>query len=175
MNFTRIALGILVTALSVGTTWAQEMSAPAATTPATQAEPASHPMRIRVAGNVQQANIVHLVQPVYPADARRAHISASVMLHLIVGTDGAVQAVDVVSGPQMLRQAATDAAKQWKYRPTLVSGEPVEAACFAPKTAGVVLPHSTCTEADGSRGAKHRRRAQQAAPLRNPRPKGGWV
>ncbi len=124
MNPIRIALGILLATWIAGPAWSQEQSAPPATPPATQSAPRA--ARIRVGGNVQQANLIHMVQPVYPADAKAAHISGTVTIHAVVGRDGAVQKLEVVSGPDELRQAAVDAVKQWKYRPTLLNGEPVE-------------------------------------------------
>jgi periplasmic protein TonB len=115
MNSIRIAVCILLAGLIAGPGWAQEKSAPP--TP---------PMRIRIGGNVAQANLIHMVQPVYPAEAKAAHISGTVMIHLVVGKDGTVQTLDVISGPEELRQAAVDAVKQWKYRPTLLNSQPVE-------------------------------------------------
>ena len=94
--------------------------------PATKAALAPHPMRIRVGGSVQQTSLIRQVPPHYPPVAKTAHVSGTVILHIIVSTDGSVEQVDFVSGPLLLRQAAVDAVKQWKYRPTLLNGQPVE-------------------------------------------------
>jgi len=90
------------------------------------ASPEPRPMRIRVGGNVAAAQIVHQVQPIYPAEAKAAHVSGTVVLHVIIARDGSMQKVEVVSGPPMLIQAAVDAVQQWRYRPTLLNGQPVE-------------------------------------------------
>jgi TonB family protein len=82
--------------------------------------------RIRVGGNVQAARIVNKVQPVYPAAARRARIQGVVRLHVIIGKDGSITQLEVVSGHPLLQQAALDAVRQWIYQPTLLQGRPVE-------------------------------------------------
>ena len=81
--------------------------------------------RIRVSGNLASASIVHQVTPVYPAIAKVAHISGTVLLHAIIAKDGTIEQLDVVNGPPLLLKSAMDAVRQWVYRPTLVNGEPV--------------------------------------------------
>jgi periplasmic protein TonB len=88
--------------------------------------PKAAPQRIRVGGNVQQAAIVHQVQPVYPQIAKTAHIQGTVILHAIIAKGGTVEELQYVSGPPLLMRAAMDAVKQWRYKPTLLNGEPVE-------------------------------------------------
>lgn len=90
------------------------------------AAPTQKPTRIRVSGKVQQAMLVHQVMPVYPPDAKAAHISGTVLLHVIIDKGGAVEKVEYISGPPELKTSATDAIKQWRYKPTLLNGEPVE-------------------------------------------------
>jgi protein TonB len=82
--------------------------------------------RITVGGNVQAAHLVNRVQPVYPPLARQTRISGTVKLHAIIGKNGAVEQLQVVSGHPLLVQSALDAVKQWRYQPTLLNGEPVE-------------------------------------------------
>ena len=82
--------------------------------------------RIRVGGNVQQANLIHQVMPQYPQIAKTAHISGTVILHAIIGKDGTVQNLTYESGPPLLMRAAMDAVRQWRYRPTMLNGDPVE-------------------------------------------------
>jgi len=82
--------------------------------------------RIKVGGNVQGAMIVTKVPPVYPAAAKAAGISGVVHLSATIGLDGTVQQVTVLSGPAELAQAATDAVKQWVYRPTMLNGSPAQ-------------------------------------------------
>ena len=52
--------------------------------------------------------------------------AGAVILHAVIGKDGSVEALSVVSGPQPIRAAALDAVKQWRYRPFLLDGEPRE-------------------------------------------------
>jgi periplasmic protein TonB len=82
--------------------------------------------RIRVAARVVEANLIHDVAPTYPPEAGRARIEGTVVLLAVIGKDGRVQDVRVDSGLPLLAQAAIDAVKQWRYRPYLVNGEPVE-------------------------------------------------
>jgi len=88
--------------------------------------PKVSPKRITVGGNVQAAHLVNRVQPVYPPLARQTRISGTVKLHAIIGKNGAVEQLQVVSGHPLLVQSALDAVKQWRYQPTLLNGEPVE-------------------------------------------------
>lgn len=93
--------------------------------PAPALETARHaPMR--VGGVVQAAKIVRQVMPVYPPGARQARISGTVRLEAVIGRDGVIQSLQVMSGNPWLAQAALDAVRQWVYRPTLLNGEPVE-------------------------------------------------
>jgi protein TonB len=82
--------------------------------------------RTRVGGAVQAAKLVNRVQPIYPPLARQTRISGTVKLHAIIGKDGSVQQLQVVSGHPLLVQSALDAVRQWRYQPTLLNGEPVE-------------------------------------------------
>lgn len=82
--------------------------------------------RIRQGGAVQAAMLVNRVQPQYPPLARQTRISGTVRLHAIISKSGTVQQLEVLSGHPLLVQAALDAVRQWKYRPTLLNGEPVE-------------------------------------------------
>lgn len=77
-------------------------------------------------GKIQQAQLVRRKDPEYPKIARESGVSGVVELIATVGADGRVHAVKVVRGHPLLLQAATDAVKQWIYRPTLLNGQPVE-------------------------------------------------
>jgi TonB family protein len=81
---------------------------------------------IRIGGNVVAARILKRVQPVYPPLARQTRISGTVRLHAIIGKDGAVEHLEVISGHPLLLQAAMDAVKQWMYQPILLNGDPVK-------------------------------------------------
>src|SRR5216684_1760225 len=82
--------------------------------------------RIRQGGAVTAASLINRVQPVYPPLARQTRISGTVRLHAIISKSGGVQQLEVISGHPLLVQAALDAVKQWRYRPTTLNGEPVE-------------------------------------------------
>jgi TonB family protein len=64
--------------------------------------------------------------PKYPSDARRAHVEGRVVLVATISASGNVEDLCVSQGPEMLRQAAFDAVKTWKYKPFEVNGQPVE-------------------------------------------------
>ena len=82
--------------------------------------------RIRQGGNVTRASLINKVDPAYPKEARKERISGTVRLHLIIAKDGTVQQLEVVSGHPLLVQAAIDAVREWRYRPTQLNGNPVE-------------------------------------------------
>jgi TonB family protein len=88
--------------------------------------PVETPKRIRVGGSVQAVNLVSQGTPEYPALAKQAGVQGTVSLSVIVGKDGKVQDIKVISGHPLLVQAALDAVKNWVYRPTLLNGDPVE-------------------------------------------------
>jgi protein TonB len=82
--------------------------------------------RMRIASRVAEANLIHDVAPQYPPEAGRARIEGAVVLMAVIGKDGSVEDVRVESGLPILAQAAIDAVKQWRYRPYLLNGEPIE-------------------------------------------------
>jgi TonB family protein len=71
-------------------------------------------------------NILSKVPPVYPPDAKKAHIQGTVVLDAVIGKSGDVESLKVVSGPQELQQSSLDAVRQWKYKPFLLNGDPIE-------------------------------------------------
>lgn len=95
---------------------------------ATVLEKAPEPVnkRMRIASQVAEANLIHDVPPQYPPEAGRARIEGTVVLLAVIGKDGSVVDVRVKSGLPLLAQAAIDAVKQWRYRPYLMNGEPIE-------------------------------------------------
>ena len=88
--------------------------------------PKAAPARIKVGGQVQAANLLHQVLPTYPAIAKTAHVSGTVRLHAVIAKDGSIQELQYVSGPALLMRSAMDAVHEWKYKPTMLNGEPVE-------------------------------------------------
>ena len=90
------------------------------------AGPGEAPKRIRVGGNAEAANLVQKVTPIYPPEAKANRVQGSVRFTVVIGKDGRVQNVTLVSGDPVLAQAAKDAVQQWVYKPTLLNGDPVE-------------------------------------------------
>ncbi len=91
-----------------------------------QISPARQTTRVRVPKGVEQGLLAHRVQPDYPPDAREAHIQGTVELRALIGKDGSVEGLTLVSGHPMLAPAAIDAVRQWRYRPYMLYGNPVE-------------------------------------------------
>jgi protein TonB len=75
---------------------------------------------------VMEGNIIHRIQPEYPSLARQARIQGQVSLRAIISHDGRIENLQVVNGHPLLVQAAIDAVRQWRYRPYMLNGEPVE-------------------------------------------------
>jgi periplasmic protein TonB len=98
---------------------------PVAFTP--RPKPTSEP--IRVSSGVQMAKLVKQVVPTYPPLARNARISGTVHLVGIIAKDGTIRNLQLLDGHPLLAQAAINAVAQWIYKPTLLSGEPVEVIC----------------------------------------------
>lgn len=84
------------------------------------------PQRVRVSQGVVSGLKIRDVKPNYPPLARQARIQGTVVLHAVISKDGSIQGLTLVSGHPMLAPAAIDAVKQWKYKPYLLNGEPVE-------------------------------------------------
>jgi protein TonB len=84
------------------------------------------PQKVRVPSGVAQGNLIHDVKPPYPPLARQSRIQGTVVLQAVIGKDGTIQNLQVVSGHPMLAQAALDAVKKWRYRPYYLNGEPVD-------------------------------------------------
>lgn len=80
----------------------------------------------RVGGDVQAAMAISRPQPRYPPLAKVARIQGLVRLEAFISKTGTIEQLKVVSGHHLLIQAAVDAVQQWRYRPTILNGEPVE-------------------------------------------------
>lgn len=94
--------------------------------PVKEAPKPATPQRIRVGGNVQSAKLVRQPKPVYPPLAKQARIQGVVRFTAVIGKDGTIQNLQLVSGHPLLIPSAQEAVKQWVYQPTLLNGEPVE-------------------------------------------------
>jgi TonB family protein len=132
MASSRIALVVGITLLAATTVFSQDaqkeppLPQGTASNISQSNSSASTGVRTRVGANVAAAHLVHQVSPVYPPLAKTAHISGTVVLHVIIATDGTIKDLQYVSGPPLLMKSAIDAVQQWVYRPTLVNGDAVE-------------------------------------------------
>jgi len=96
---------------------AQAPSAPAKTAP---------PPPAKVGGQVVPVELISRVEPQYPPLARQANVSGEVLLEAVVGPNGRVTDVRMLSGHPLLREAAGAAVRKWTYRPAMLNGQPVE-------------------------------------------------
>jgi protein TonB len=79
-----------------------------------------------ISSGVMEGMLINRVLPVYPAPARAMRIAGRVELQATISRDGTIDNLRVVDGPALLRAAALEAVRQWRYRPYLLNGEPVE-------------------------------------------------
>lgn len=79
---------------------------------------------------MSEAMLVHKVEPVYPHIAQVSGISGSVKLHAVIGKDGSIQSLSLISGQPILAAAALEAVEKWRYRPYVLNGEAVEVETF---------------------------------------------
>ena len=90
-------------------------------------EPEAPPPKPKVVPpKVQEARLVTRVDPVYPVLAKQARLQGTVLIRAVIARDGSVESLEVVKGNILLAQAAVAAIAQWRYRPTLLNGQPVE-------------------------------------------------
>jgi periplasmic protein TonB len=77
-------------------------------------------------GTIDPAMLIHRVEPIYPPLARQTHRGGRVELRAIIGTDGTIQSLQIVASDPLFDLSARDAVQQWRYRPTILNGQPVE-------------------------------------------------
>jgi protein TonB len=80
---------------------------------------------MRIGGNIKESLLIRKVMPVYPELAKRARVSFTVILVIVVDEEGNVSDIKIQQGHPLLNDAAVTAVKQWKYTPTVLNGEPV--------------------------------------------------
>jgi protein TonB len=95
-----------------------------APTPVVRVEKPKGPAR--VSSGVVAGLKIGGINPTYPPIARAAHVSGAVVLHAIISKAGTIQDLTVLSGPEMLRNSATEAVRTWHYKPYILNGEPTE-------------------------------------------------
>jgi periplasmic protein TonB len=84
------------------------------------------PQRIRVSQGITKGLLIHRVEPPYPMLAREARVQGEVVLRAVISPGGEIQNLEVISGHPMLVPAAIAAVKEWRYKPYLLNGQPVE-------------------------------------------------
>lgn len=80
--------------------------------------------QLTVPAETMQRRLIHEVSPEYPEAARRAKVQGTVVLDAVVGVEGTVTQLKVISGPEALSAAAADAVRWWRYEPYIVNGQP---------------------------------------------------
>jgi TonB family protein len=83
-----------------------------------------------IEGGILNGRARSMPRPLYPPDAKAARVSGSVPVRVVVDVDGRVSSAQATDGPQLLRQAAEDAAREAVFAPTLLSGNPVKVGGF---------------------------------------------
>jgi protein TonB len=81
---------------------------------------------VRVSQGVTSGLLLKRVNPKYPPKARENGIQGTVVLHAVISKEGDVVDLTVVSGDPLLAKSAIKAVKQWKYRPYLLEGKPIQ-------------------------------------------------
>jgi TonB family protein len=124
----RIALVALCLVVALGTTTSAvalriNVAVPAL---AQQGSTQSGSAPTRVSGGIMAGQVRSKVVPIYPQEAKQAHISGAVVLRAVIGKDGTVQSLTAISGPPELQSSAITAVRQWIYEPYLLNGTPTE-------------------------------------------------
>lgn len=114
------------TANKMGTVMIREVEAKPRTSAAPKTEGQAAPSTQRVSGGVLQGNAVRKVQPPYPALAKAAGAEGAVQVAITVNENGEVTTTEAVSGHPLLKEAALEAAREWKFKQTELSGKPVK-------------------------------------------------
>jgi len=81
---------------------------------------------VQIGGRVAEANLIRKVQPVYPPLAKSARVQGTVEFTATISKEGNIENLTLVRGHPLLVNAAKEAVQQWKYKPTLLNGQPVE-------------------------------------------------
>lgn len=96
---------------------------------ATPAPAPAAPERIRVGGSIEAAKLIAATHPDYPESVRAKGIQGEVLLEAVISKDGIPISFKVITSPnEALSRSALDAVKTWRYKPTLLNGNPIEVA-----------------------------------------------
>ena len=82
--------------------------------------------RWKVSSGIEEGLLIRDVKPLYPRLAQAAGVQGEVVLQAVIGKDGRIENLHALSGNPLLVKAALDAVQQWRYRPYLLNGQPVE-------------------------------------------------
>jgi protein TonB len=99
---------------------------PPSPTPKPEPTPTPPPKIIKQSGGVLQGSAIKRVQPPYPPIAKAARASGAVQVQVLISEEGRVIEAEVLNGHPLLREAALQAARQWVFRPTELTGVPVK-------------------------------------------------
>jgi TonB family protein len=88
-------------------------------------QPVAPAAPLPVGGDVKAARLLSSISPVYPTLAKSQHVEGDVRVDALIGPDGHVSTMKIVSGPTLLHQAAMEALRQWKYQPATLDGKTV--------------------------------------------------
>ncbi len=88
--------------------------------------PPPTPMHMKVSEGVSQGYLIYQVKPAYPHLARISHVQGTVLLNAAISRAGVIENLRALSGHPLLVPAAIEAVRQWRYRPYLLNGRPVE-------------------------------------------------
>jgi general secretion pathway protein A len=84
------------------------------------------PVQEGLIGNITPGRLIHKVKPIYPPGALEAQVQGSVVLQVVVGEDGAVRDLRLISGSPLLAPAAIEAVRHWQYQPSHLNGQSIE-------------------------------------------------
>ena len=93
---------------------------------AAQSDTVAKPKKLRVSSGVAEGLKTHTVNPKYPREAREKGIQGDVILQATIDTKGNITNLNPVQGDPILVEASVEAVKQWRYKPYILNGEPVE-------------------------------------------------
>ena len=122
---TGAAGGVLTSILGDNTRVVPVVRPPAPVVSTTPKSVSGKPSRVSV---IEMARPIHRVEPIYPSIARQVRVAGVVELQRVIGTDGRIHELKVLSGHPLLVKAAVDAVSQWIYAPTILNGQAVEVA-----------------------------------------------
>jgi TonB family protein len=123
----RFAVVLACAALGIGTcASAMAFSMHVDAGPAATGDKASPHSPLTVSASDMAGNKISGPVPKYPEEAKKEGIQGAVVLNAVIGKDGTVEELTVASGPKELQESSLDAVRQWKYKPYLLNGDPVE-------------------------------------------------